>query len=99
MTAARILGFDRTDAARFSMLLSMPTILGAGILKGLELYQSADAQLTADAVTAAGLALVSALVAIAVMMAWLRRATFTPFVVYRVVLGVLLLAFAYGFIG
>ena len=38
-------------------------------------------------------------VAIAAMMAWLRRATFTPFVVYRVVLGVLLLAFAYGFIG
>ena len=99
MTAARMLGFDRTDAARFSMLLSMPTILGAGTLKGLELYQSADARLTADAFTAAGLALVSALVAIAALMAWLRRATFTPFVVYRVVLGVLLLAFAYGFIG
>jgi undecaprenyl-diphosphatase len=43
--------------------------------------------------------MVSALVAITLLMAWLRRATFTPFVVYRVVLGVLLLAFAYGFIG
>jgi undecaprenyl-diphosphatase len=94
-----MLGFDRTDAARFSMLLSMPTILGAGTLKGLELYQSGDAQLTADAFAVAGLALVSALAAIAVLMAWLRRATFTPFVVYRVILGVLLLAFAYGFIG
>jgi undecaprenyl-diphosphatase len=99
MTAARMLGFDRTDAARFSMLLSMPTILGAGTLKGWELYQSGDAQLTADAFAVAGLAMVSALVAITLLMAWLRRATFTPFVVYRVVLGVLLLAFAYGFIG
>jgi undecaprenyl-diphosphatase len=99
MTAARMLGFDRIDAARFSMLLSMPTILGAGTLKGLELYQSGDAQLTADAFAVAGLAMVSALVAITLLMAWLRRATFTPFVVYRVVLGVLLLAFAYGFIG
>ena len=99
MTAARMLGFDRPDAARFSMLLSMPTILGAGTLKGWELYQSGDAQLTTDAFAVAGLAMVSALVAIAAMMAWLRRATFTPFVVYRVVLGVLLLAFAYGFIG
>ena len=92
-------GITMTAARMLSMLLSMPTILGAGTLKGLELYQSADARLTADAFTAAGLALVSALIAIAALMAWLRRATFTPFVVYRLILGVLLLAFAYGFIG
>ena len=96
MTAARMLGFDRSDAARFSLLLSMPTILGAGLLKGKELYETGNAQLTSDAYTAAGLALVSALVAIWAMMRWLRHATFTPFVVYRVILGVLLLVFAYG---
>ena len=96
MTAARMLGFDRSEAARFSLLLSIPTILGAGLLKGLELHQTGNAQLTSDALTAAGLALLSAMVAIWAMMAWLRRATFTPFVVYRIVLGILLLAFAYG---
>ena len=36
--------------------------------------------------------------AIALMMAWLRRATFGLFVVYRVILGVILLAFGYGLI-
>ncbi len=99
MTAARMLGFDRSDAARFSLLLSMPTILGAGLLKGKELFETGNAQLTSDAYTAAGLALVSALVAIWAMMRWLRHATFTPFVVYRVILGVLLLVFAYGING
>ncbi|MHA1598029.1 MAG: undecaprenyl-diphosphate phosphatase [Alphaproteobacteria bacterium] len=99
MSAARLLGMERSDAARFSMLLSIPTIIGAGTLKGLDLYQSGDVRLTADAVLAAGLAFATALIAIFLMMAWLRRATFTPFVVYRIVLGVGLLALSYGFIG
>lgn len=99
MTAARLLGMERTEAARFSMLLSIPVILGAGTLKGLELYETGDQVLTAAAFLAGGLALISALMAISVLMFWLRRATFTPFAVYRVVLGLGLLAFSYGWIG
>jgi undecaprenyl-diphosphatase len=96
MTAARILGFEREDAARFSMLMSIPTILGAGVLKGWELYQAGDAKLTSDALLAAGLSFAVALLAIFLLMAWLRRATFTPFVVYRLLLGAGLLALAYA---
>ena len=95
MTAARILGFERRDAARFSMLMSIPAIAAAGALKGLELYRVGDAQLTGDAVVAAGLSFGIAIVAIALLMAWLRRATFTPFVVYRIGLGVGLLVWVY----
>lgn len=98
MTAARALGYERADAARFSLLLSIPTILAAGLLAGLDIYRSGDTALTEAALLAAALAFVSALVAIALMMAWLRRASFTPFVIYRVVLGVVLLAVAYGWI-
>jgi len=96
MTAARMLGFERAEAARFSLLLAIPAILGAGTLAGLDLYESGDMSLGRDAAIAAGLAFLAALVAIAVMMAWLRRASFTPFVVYRVILGTLLLALVYG---
>ena len=95
MTAARFLGFDRTEAARFSMLLAVPAILGAATLAGLDLMRLGDLRLGLDALLAAVLAFAAALVAIAVMMAWLRRATFTPFVVYRVLLGGLLLAIIY----
>ncbi len=87
MTAARILGFERSETARFSMLLSIPAIVASGTLQGLKLYQAGDAQLTVDAFVAAGLALVAALVAIACMMGWLRRASFLPFVLYRIALG------------
>ena len=95
MTAARMLGYERTEAARFSMLLGIPAILAAGTLTGLDLYERGDARLTVDALIAGGLAFVSALVAIVVMMGWLRRASFTPFVVYRILLGGGLLVWLY----
>ena len=95
MTAARFLGFERADTARFSMLMSIPVIAGAGLLGALDLVKAGDASLTMDALIGAGLAFVSALIAISLMMRWLRRASFTPFVVYRLALGLFLLAWLY----
>lgn len=98
MTAARMLGYERADAARFSMLLSIPAVVGAGLLVGVDLYRSGDAALTHDAVLAGGLAFATALVAIAALMRWLRHAGFGPFVVYRVILGLVILGWVYGVI-
>lgn len=98
MTAGRMLGMERPDCARFSMLLSIPAIVGAGVLKGYELYKTGDAVQMDTAFSAAALAFVAALIAIALMMAWLKRASFTPFVIYRIALGGLLLAMAYGIV-
>lgn len=97
MTAALLLGFQRQDAARFSLLIAVPVILGAATLAGFDLAAAGSAQLTAAAGLAAALAFLAALGAIAAMMRWLERASFTPFVVYRVVLGVALLVAVYGF--
>lgn len=96
ITAARFLGFERAEAARFSLLLSVPAIIGAATLVGFDLYELGDVQLQIDALIAAGLSFIVALAAIAAMMGWLKRATFTPFVVYRVVLGVGLLIWIYS---
>lgn len=91
ITAARWLGFERTEAARLSMLLSIPTILAAGGLLGLDLIEADQPALTYDAILAAVLAFVSALVAIWGMMRWLKTASYTPFVIYRLLLGLGLL--------
>jgi undecaprenyl-diphosphatase len=96
MTAARFCGFERSDAARFSMLLAIPAILGASTLAGFDLYQMGNLRLGLDAAIAAVLSFAAALVAISVMMSWLSHATFTPFVVYRVMLGVVLLYLLYA---
>jgi undecaprenyl-diphosphatase len=96
MTAARMLGYERAEAARFSMLLSIPTVAAAGLLAGLDLYETQSLALGIDAAIACAIAFVAALAAITGMMHWLKRATFTPFVLYRVVLGIALLVWFYA---
>ncbi len=96
ITAARLLGFERRDAARFTMLMAIPVILAASTLGGRDLILAGDPILTAQAGQAMLLAFLAALAAVALLMAWLRRASFTPFVVYRLILGAGLLFAAYG---
>ena len=96
MTAARALGFERVEAARFSLLLAIPAILGAGSLAGHDLYRSGNVVLGHEALVCAVLSFLVALIAIVLMIGWLRRASFTPFVVYRLLLGGLLLWWVYG---
>src|SRR3546814_17413512 len=96
MTAGRFLGFERVAAARFALLLSIPAILGAGSLAGYELYRAGNAVLGYSALVGAALAFITALVAIMLMMGWLKRASFTPFVVYRLLLGAALLWWVNG---
>ena len=97
MTAARFQGVERQDTARFSLLLSIPVIAAAGTLKGLELYQSSNDILLKNALTAGAMSFGFALVAITFLMVWLKRASFTPFAIYRVILGIFLLSIAYKF--
>jgi undecaprenyl-diphosphatase len=92
MTAGRWLGFNRVDAARFSMLLSIPTILAAGVLGIKDIIESDNAVIWQDAMIVAGLSCITAMLAIHVLMKWLERATMTVFVIYRVLLGIILFA-------
>lgn len=92
MTAARFLGFSRTEAARFSMLLSIPAILASGSAATLKALEDTGPAPWLDAAFAAALAFGSALIAIHFLMRWLSHASMTIFVVYRVALGLLLFA-------
>lgn len=98
ITAARFLGYERGEAARFSMLLSIPTILAAGTLAVRDILALDQPLLTTEAIYAAAFSFLTALVTIALLMRWLRNASFTAFAVYRVGLGLALLAAAYGVI-
>ncbi len=92
ITAALMLGFDRQTAARFSFLLSIPVILGAGSLKGLELYQEGSGAHWLQVGVGTLIAGLSALACIHLFLKWLDRVGMKPFVIYRLLLGVLLLA-------
>ena len=95
MTAARFMGFTRAEAARFSFLLGIPAIAGAGLLTTIDALGSGET-ITNDALLAAGITFFSAFAAIAFLMALLKRVSFLPFVLYRLALGSFLLVMAYS---
>jgi len=96
ITAARQLGYDREGGAKLAMLMSIPTIAASGLLLGAEVAASADAQAARDGAIAALFAFVTALAALSLMMRLLKSVSFTPYVIYRIILGVVLLVVGYS---
>ncbi len=93
LTAALFLDLKREEAARFSFLLGVPAIALAGLK---EIYELHKAHLEAQgwSILAVGLVVgsLSSFVAIFLLMRILERFSTWPFVIYRIVIGVVLLA-------
>ena len=88
MTAARGLGYTRSESARFSMLLAIPTILAGGSFAFLKLLKDGGGTASLmDGLIVAGLSLIAAYFAIYVFMKLIERISFFPFMLYRLALG------------
>jgi undecaprenyl-diphosphatase len=91
MTAALLLGFTREASARFSFLLSIPLIAAAGSLKGLQLYESGSQAEWLIMGVGSLVSFLSAYTCIHLFLSFLERLGFAPFVIYRLLLGAVLL--------
>ena len=87
------LGLTRTAAARFSFLLSIPIILLAGLLKVVDLCQSSETVLWGHLLLGTAIAFVSAFWCIDWFLKVLEKIGLLPFVIYRLLLGAILLVF------
>ncbi|WP_375688035.1 undecaprenyl-diphosphate phosphatase [Pseudooceanicola sp. LIPI14-2-Ac024] len=96
ITGALFLGYNRRDAAKLSMLMSIPTIIASAALLSVEVIAEANTELAGEAAIAALFAFLSALLALTLLMKLLKTISYTPFVIYRVILGVGLLIWAYS---
>jgi undecaprenyl-diphosphatase len=95
LTAGLFLGFDRTSAARFSFLLSVPAVVLSGLFEFASILDGEDTQVGLGALAIATLmAFVVGYASIAWLLRYLSHHSTLIFVVYRVVLGVLVLALA-----
>jgi undecaprenyl-diphosphatase len=93
ITAGLFLGFDRTSAARFSFLLSVPAVVLSGLLEFASILNGSEGQhvgLGALAI-ATVLAFVVGYASIAFLLRFLENHSTIVFVVYRVALGTLVL--------
>jgi undecaprenyl-diphosphatase len=96
ISGARALGYSRADSAKLSMLMSIPTIVASGTFLGVKVATDANLQAAKDGAIAAVFSFFAALLALSLMMRLLRSVSFTPYVIYRVILGVILLVIAYS---
>ncbi|MBI2706819.1 MAG: undecaprenyl-diphosphate phosphatase [Proteobacteria bacterium] len=96
ITMGRFMNYKRTDAAHFAFLMAIPTLTAAGTLKGYQLFKSDDLSMLNDAMLMAAFSFVFGFGAIAFMMRWLQKSTLTPFIIYRILLGLFLLISGWG---
>jgi undecaprenyl-diphosphatase len=93
MTAGLMLGFDRQSAARFSFLLSIPIIVLAGSYQGLKLATGDEAVAWNAIIYGTILSFISAYACIHYFLLWIERVGMKPFVIYRLLLGLILISF------
>ncbi|HAS6348264.1 TPA: undecaprenyl-diphosphate phosphatase [Vibrio vulnificus] len=93
ITAALYLGFTREAAARFSFLMSIPIITLAGSYLGLKLVTSGELVHVGFLLTGIVTSFISAYLCIHLFLKMISRMGMTPFVIYRLILGVGLFAY------
>ena len=90
MTAGLFLGLSREAAARFSFLLSIPVIFLAGALEARQLFDQPEPTQWGVITVATVLAGISAYLCIHFFLKFIRTVGMQPFVIYRLLLGMLL---------
>lgn len=88
---ALLLGFTRSDAARFSFLLSIPAVAGAGILEARKAFAELGSEAIPALAVGTGVAAVVGYASIAWFLRWLGSHQLISFAIYRVVAGLALL--------
>ena len=92
ISAARFLGYDRLNAARFSMLLSIPVILASMTLSLINVFNEEEAVVNFyHSCSAALVAFIAALLSIIFLMRFIKQANFNIFIIYRIIFGIILL--------
>lgn len=95
ITAGLFLGFKRETAARFSFLLSVPAVLGSGLLEFYQSLNYIDFSGFISLVVSTAAAAVSGYLTIEFLLRFLRKNTTYVFVIYRIIIGLVIFSLIY----
>ena len=95
ITAARLLKFNRYDAAKISFLLSIPTLAVVSIFGIKNILSAENINISFLNLFSILLSFVFSLITIKYFLQYIKSFSLDIFVIYRVILGIIILAFAY----
>ena len=95
ISASRILSFKRTEAARLSFLLSIPTLSAVSMYNVNELILTNNLSITIDNYSSMSLSMFFSFFSIKYLIKYLRRFSLFFFAVYRVILGIIIITYVY----
>ena len=95
ITAGLWMGFSRFDASKYSLLLSIPVIIAATTLESINLFIEKGFFFNNEMIMGIILSFCIALITIKLFMKWINKASLKIFVAYRIMLGILILIYAY----
>ena len=95
ITAGLYMGFSRFDASKYSLLLSIPVIIAATTLESINLFIEKGFFFNNEMIMGIILSFCVALTTIRLFMNWINKASLKIFVAYRIMLGILILIYAY----
>ena len=95
ITAGLLSGFSRYDASKYSLLLSIPVIIAATTLETISLYNGSGVFVTKHMILGILISFITAYLTIKFFMKWIVRASLKIFVIYRIILGITILLYAY----
>ncbi len=95
ITSARMLGFNRFDAAKISFFLSIPALLAASVLGVYNIYKVESPELNFLAIIAVIFSFIFSYLTISIFLSFIKKFTLTIFVIYRIILSLLILSIVY----
>ena len=87
ISMGRFLGFEREAATRFAFLLAIPAVVGAGLFELKDVPGGDNAYGVGPTIVATVVSFLVGYAAIAWLLRWVTTHSYTPFVVYRILLG------------
>jgi len=96
ITAGLFMGYSRYEASKYSLLLSIPVILAATTLESLSLYSDKGSLFSHEMFLGIVISFITALITIKLFMKWINNASLKIFVIYRIILGIIILVYAYN---
>ena len=93
ITAALLLNYSREDSIKIAFLLSIPAIFMATVYQSMQLYEVGNIEILNEHLLGMILSFIFSYITIHLFISTINKISFTPYIVYRIALGLLLLTF------